>query len=144
MTEPQPDQVHVNPHLHELVHGVSETPQQAQVLHEQRDVNYVVHQMLIIGLISSTTLMLIGLALDVFFQRVPPTTLPDLGDVVARVLTLHPSGFFAAGLIVLIATPVLRVLGSIIAFLYERDWLFVGITTLVFCVVVISAILGRG
>ncbi len=144
MAEPSENQVHVNPNLHELVNGIGETPQQAQRLREQRDVNDVVHQMLILGLVLSTALMVFGLALDLFYQRVPPTQVPEVGDVVTRLLTLRPSGFLAAGLIVLIVTPVLRVVGSIFAFLYERDRLYAGITTLVLAIVLASLFLGRG
>lgn len=144
MAESPQDQIHVNPNLNDLVSGISETTQQAQVLREQRDVNGVVHQMLIIGLGISTSLMVFGLALDLFFHRVPPTVVPNLGDVFSRMLELRPSGFLAAGLLVLIITPVLRVVGSIFAFLYERDYLYVGITMLVLIIVIVSMILGKG
>jgi len=143
MAESPQDQIHVNPNLDELVHGISETAQQAQALREQRDVNSVVHQMLIVGLAISVALMLFGLALDLFFHRVPPTVVPNLGDVLSRMAELRPSGFLAAGLLVLIITPVLRVVGSIFAFLYERDYLFVGITTLVLVIVLVSMMLGK-
>jgi uncharacterized membrane protein len=69
---------------------------------------------------------------------------PDIGDVVNRVIALRPSGFLALGLLVLIATPILRVIGSIGAFVYERDWRFAGITTLVLGVLILSLVLGRG
>jgi uncharacterized membrane protein len=50
----------------------------------------------------------------------------------------------ALGLLVLIATPILRVVGSILAFLYERDWRYAGVTTVVLIVVLISLLLGKG
>ena len=60
-----------------------------------------------------------------------------------RVVSLRPSGFLALGLLVLIATPILRVVGSILAFIYERDWRFAGITFLVLIIVMVSLVLGE-
>lgn len=57
---------------------------------------------------------------------------------------LRPSGFLAAGLLVLIATPILRVAGSIFAFLHERDFLYAGITAFVLLIVLASLLLGKG
>ena len=137
--------VHVAPNLRDLVIAAPlATPQETQVAQERRDLNAVVHGVLIIGLIISTALMLAGVGLELFSQRDLPTAVPDIGDVINRVLALRPSGFLALGLLVLIATPILRVIGSIGAFVYERDWRFAGITTLVLGVLIVSLVLGRG
>jgi uncharacterized membrane protein len=63
--------------------------------------------------------------------------------VIERVIQLRPSGVLALGLLVLIATPILRVIGSVIAFLYEGDWRYAGITFLVLCIVILSVIFGK-
>ena len=137
--------VHVASNLHELVTAAPlATPEDVRTAKERRDLNEVVHGVLIIGLIISTALMLIGVGLALFYQRDLPTAVPDIGDVVGRVLALRPSGFLALGLLVLIATPILRVVGSIGAFVYERDWRFAGVTTLVLVVLIVSLLLGRG
>jgi uncharacterized membrane protein len=137
--------VHVAPTIRDLITAVPiATPQDVQDAKERRDLNAVVHGMLIIGLVISTALMLIGIGLDLLYQRGLPTTVPDIGEVVSQVLALRPSGFLALGLLVLIATPILRVIGSIGAFVYERDWRFVGVTTLVLLVVLVSLVLGHG
>jgi uncharacterized membrane protein len=120
------------------------TPQEIQIAQERRNLNAVVHGVLIIGLIISTALMLVGVGLALFSQRDLPTAVPEIGDVINRVLALRPSGFLALGLLVLIATPILRVIGSIGAFVYERDWRFAGVTTLVLGVLIVSLVLGRG
>ena len=136
--------VHVAPNLHELVTAAPlATPEDMQTAKERRDLNEVVHGVLIIGLVVSTALMLAGVGLALLDQRDLPTVVPDIGDVVGRVLALRPSGFLALGLLVLIATPILRVIGSIGAFLYERDWRFAGVTTLVLAVLIVSLLLGR-
>lgn len=49
-----------------------------------------------------------------------------------------PGAMILAGLLVLIGTPVARVLFSLAAFGLERDWLYVGITAFVFAVLVYS------
>ncbi|MCL4300547.1 MAG: DUF1634 domain-containing protein [Anaerolineae bacterium] len=143
-TSPDRPQVHVAPNLLDLVTGRSVTPDEQQAAKEQRDLNEIVHQMLVIGLVISTALMLFGLALDLILGREVPTVVPDFGDVFNRVIALRPSGFLTLGLLVLIATPILRVVGSIFAFLYERDWRYAGITCLVLGVVMISLLLGKG
>lgn len=137
--------VRVAPNLRDLVIATPlATPQETQDAKERRDLNEVVHGILLVGLAISTALMLVGLGLDLFYQRDLPTVVPDIGEVISRVLALRPSGFLAAGLLVLIATPILRVVGSIGAFVYERDWRFVGVTLLVLVVLMISLLLGRG
>jgi len=47
------------------------------------------------------------------------------------------------GLLILILTPVFRVGVSIIVFFKEKDFLYVKITSLVFCILIISFILGK-
>ncbi len=142
-SDPGRPQVHLAPHLLDLVTGRSVTPADRQAAKEQRDLNEIVHQMLVIGLILSTTLMLVGLGLDLILGREVPTAVPDFGDIFNRVVALRPSGFLALGLLVLIATPILRVVGSIFAFLYERDWRYAGITTFVLGIVMVSLAMGK-
>lgn len=48
-----------------------------------------------------------------------------------------------AGLILLIATPVLRVAISIVTFVIEKDWVFAAITSLVFVLLLCSFYLGK-
>ena len=137
--------IHVAPNLRDLLIAAPlATPQETQVAKERHDLNAVVHSVLIIGLLISTALMLAGVGLALFSQRDLPTAVPEISDVINRVRALRPSGFLALGLLLLIATPILRVIGSIGAFVYERDWRFAGITTLVLGVLIVSVVLGRG
>jgi uncharacterized membrane protein len=111
---------------------------------EQRNLDHTIHKLLIVGLGISASLMLFGLFLDLVLHRGVPTTVPDLREIFNRVISFRPSGFLALGLLVLIATPVLRVVGSILAFIYERDWRYAGITFLVLLVVISSIVMGKG
>jgi uncharacterized membrane protein len=49
-----------------------------------------------------------------------------------------------AGLLLLIATPVMRVAFSVLAFVYQHDRVFVVITTIVLTLLLVSFFLGRG
>ena len=111
---------------------------------EQRNINEMVHRMLIIGLVISTTLMLIGLGLDLIQNQEAPTAVLNTAEALREAAALHPSGFLTLGILVLIATPILRVIGSIIAFVYERDWRYVLVTSIVLMVVMISVVSGKG
>lgn len=141
---PQRD-MHVASDLHDLVAATPlAAPQEDRRAKEQRDLNEIVHGVLIIGLLISTALMLVGVALALIYGRDLPTAVPDIGEVIRRVIALRPSGFLALGLLALIATPIVRVVGSIGAFLYERDWRYAAITCLVLAVLMVSLLLGRG
>lgn len=67
-----------------------------------------------------------------------------LGEVLGGVLALKPYSIIALGLLLLILTPVIRVATSVLAFLYERDYLYVGITLFVLAVLVFGFIMGKG
>ncbi len=136
--------VHIAPNLLDLISGPVPTPEEKREIEHTRDLNDVVHGVLIIGLLASMATMLAGLVLAVVRHRPLATTAPDIGGVWARVEALRPSGFLALGILVLIATPIFRVLGSFVVFSYERDWRYAGITMIVLLVLISSLLLGRG
>ena len=138
------ENVQVLPNLIDLTTSAVTSPEEIHAVKERRDLNEVVHRMLIIGLLISTALILVGLVLDIALKREVPTVVPDVYDVFVRVTALRPSGFLALGLLVLIATPIFRVIASIFVFIYERDWRFVVITFIVFLIVMISVVFGKG
>jgi len=122
-------------------------PSDAEKAHKEEEkarINEMVHRVLIIGLVISTSLMLIGIGLDLVEHRETPTQSLDVITAFQQVADLHPAGFLTLGILVLIATPILRVLGSIIAFIYERDWRYALITFIVFSIVMVSIISGKG
>ena len=74
----------------------------------------------------------------------PGTTLPHTLDAVARGLqALQGDAIVTLGLLLLIATPVVRVGISIVAFVYERDRVYTFITLTVFCLLILSFFLGK-
>jgi uncharacterized membrane protein len=66
-----------------------------------------------------------------------------LGDVVSASSHFSAEGIIAAGLLVLIATPVLRVAISVVGFALQRDWVYVGLTVLVLLVLLGSFLVGK-
>ncbi len=81
--------------------------------------------------------------------RLPPQTFPDtLAEVGAGLRAAQPMAIVTAGLLVLLATPVLRVAVSIAAFAIEKDRTYVIITAVVLAILLFSifgigAYLGR-
>lgn len=71
-----------------------------------------------------------------------PAELRSVGGIVHEALELHGAGLIQFGLLVLIATPIARVILSIVVFLYERDWIYVAVTLLVLGLLLYS-LLGR-
>jgi len=67
----------------------------------------------------------------------------SLREVLSGVLNLRGEPLIAAGLLLLIATPVIRVAVSILIFVYEKDWPFVLTTTFVLAMLILSFFLGR-
>ena len=75
--------------------------------------------------------------------RGEPSDLREWRGILAAAFSWHGRGIIQLGLVLLIATPVARVAFSALAFAMERDWLYVGITTLVLCILLYS-IIGSG
>ncbi len=74
----------------------------------------------------------------------PGHALPDtLAEVWSGLLAGRGQSIVVAGLLLLIATPVLRVAVSIVAFLVEKDRLFALITAIVLALLLLSFFLGK-
>jgi len=63
--------------------------------------------------------------------RGEPAELRAVPQIVDQAIALRPLGLIQFGLLLLIATPVARVLFSVLGFALERDWIYVVITLLV-------------
>lgn len=67
-----------------------------------------------------------------------------ISQLVHGVALLQPHSIVVLGLLILILTPVLRVAISILLFAVQKDRLFSILTSLVFLLLIISFLLGRG
>ena len=71
-----------------------------------------------------------------------PAELRSLMGIVAEAAKLHGRGVIQLGLLLLIATPVARVMFSVFAFALQRDYLYVGVTLIVLVVLLYSLLGG--
>lgn len=110
------------------------------------EVELAVSRWLRIGVIISALVIIFGLVL-LFVQGssgYEGSTFPhSLPDIYKGTVALKPYAVITTGLILLILTPVLRVAISIWVFMREGDKLYMGITTLVLIILVISFLIGK-
>ena len=101
------------------------------------------------GVLVSSAIIVLGIVLLPFrpggitISRVE--TFPHtIGQLWSGIVSLHPQAIIVLGLLLLIATPVLRVAVSIIAFALEHDRRYVVITCIVLGILVLGFLLGKG
>jgi uncharacterized membrane protein len=93
------------------------------------------------GVILAAALVFVGGVLFVVRHPLPvtnyrvfqgePEELRTVPGIIRNAFSWHGRGLIQLGLLVLIATPVARVIFSVLAFLYEKDWTYVTVTLLV-------------
>jgi uncharacterized membrane protein len=71
-----------------------------------------------------------------------PAFLEHVDGVLREALGLRSEAVIQLGLLLLIAVPIVRVAVSVIAYLLERDWLYVGVTALVLAILAFSLLSG--
>lgn len=113
------------------------------------DMNVVISWILQSGVLISAAVVCVGLLL--LFRH--PGQLSgqqfldfphSLSQIKNGLLALQPQAFVALGLVLLIATPVMRVAISILAFALEHDRRYVVITSIVLAILLISFLSGKG
>lgn len=67
-----------------------------------------------------------------------------VGGILKSVFTLSATGWIQLGVIVLMLTPVMRVVLSLVDFGIQRDWLYVIITAIVLLVIIVNSLVGVG
>ena len=60
-----------------------------------------------------------------------PSDLRSLSGIISDARSLSGRGLIQLGLLLLIATPVARVIFSVVGFFRQRDWMYVAITMMV-------------
>jgi len=70
--------------------------------------------------------------------RGAPVELRSLTGIMKETITLHARGIIQLGCLLLIATPVIRVILSVYGFARQRDWTYVAITLVVLSVLLYS------
>lgn len=77
------------------------------------------------------------------FHSQPPE-LRTISGILRSSLEGKGRGIIQLGILVLIATPIARVAFSVLGYLAEKDYLYMGITLLVLCIILFSMLGGLG
>ena len=70
--------------------------------------------------------------------RGEPSELRSVWGILGDLLPVSGRGAIQFGVLLLMATPVMRVLASLVVFLWQRDWIYVPVTLLVLCLLAYS------
>ena len=117
-------------------------------------VEQLVGRLLQIGVAVSAIVVIIGGILllahhgaevpDYSTFRGEPEAIRTLYGIVHGLMAVDARSIIQFGLLLLIATPILRVAFTWIAFLLQRDWVYVAITTVVLVLLLFGLISGHG
>ena len=118
------------------------------------EVEQIVGRLLQLGVLLAASVTLVGgIMLLVHHGAAPaaysvfqgePAQLRSLTGIIGGAFGGDAKSIVQLGLVLLIATPVLRVALSVVFFLAQRDWLYAGITVFVLAVLLLSLIVGVG
>jgi len=101
-----------------------------------------ISRVLLVGLLVSVVLLLLGVLLTLVRPEVALSREASLKDMMRSITALEPTGFFELGLLVLLATPIARVVALLVSFARRRAWLFVSFTAIVLVALTLSVIIG--
>jgi uncharacterized membrane protein len=94
------------------------------------------------GLALSTLILCTGLLLGALSHQPIPSRVSGYRQIFTGLASWAPSSFFSLGILMLIATPVMRVVASMMEFVSRRDWLYVLITSLVLLILTVGVVTG--
>jgi uncharacterized membrane protein len=116
-------------------------------IQEQRaasaDVEQVIARLLLAGTIAGVALLAVGVGLMAVNGISPVSgTFPPFvpGTVLADLVALRPEGFLWAGIVILIATPIARVIGELVTFTKRGDRLLALVALAILGVISLSVI----
>jgi uncharacterized membrane protein len=113
-----------------------------------RKMSDIIGTLLRAGVLSAASVVLLGGIL--FFIQHPgelfefgtfrgePTRLRKINIILQEALSFRSRALIQLGLLLLIATPVARVLFSLIGFIFEKDWIYIIITFIVLIILFAS------
>jgi uncharacterized membrane protein len=120
----------------------------------EHDLEMVIGRLLQVGVLLAAVVVLAGgIALlihqggtiaDFRVFRSEPPSLDTLRGVIVGAWHLHPREVVQFGLLLLIATPVTRVAFTLVAFWFQRDRFYVGVTAIVLALLLYGLIWGPG
>jgi uncharacterized membrane protein len=102
----------------------------------------IVSRALRVGVVVSAALMLAGVAMAGVKGRLRAHPV-RISHLLTRLHGGHPSAYMALGILLLLATPIARVLLLVAGFSYARDWRFAAIASTVAVLIGVAIVLGR-
>jgi len=110
---------------------------------EPAQVEAVIARLLIAGTLVGVGLLAVGVAL-MAVRGISPESVAfppfDPATVAADLAALRPEGFLWAGIVILIATPIARVIGELITFSIRGDRVMAGVALAILGVVALSVV----
>lgn len=97
-----------------------------------------------LGVWASASLMILGLLIATIWPSsvITITSNPSLGDLIVRIFsgTFDPVTLMFAGIVLLMFTPILRVITAVFAFAIEKDRRFVFVSSIVLIMLAVEII----
>ncbi|HET6496355.1 MAG TPA: DUF1634 domain-containing protein [Thermoleophilia bacterium] len=115
----------------------AQPPETAQIFVER-----LVERLLLVAIGVSVSLMLLGVALGLAGGGLPDAVL-GVSGLPEALVSWEPAAYLSLGLLVLMATPFIRVAGALAVFAMERDRRYVLVTAAVLAVMCLSVLLGQ-
>lgn len=121
------------------INGGQKSPEEEQLA----QMELIIGKIMRAGVLAALAAMIIGMLLLLVHPVSDPTDFPTrLGTLLVAVGHLEPMGWMMLGLLLLIFTPVLRVIVSIVAFAKIHDHLYTTITILVLVILALAIAYG--
>ena len=102
-------------------------------------------RLLLLGALVGVASLLVGVGLMVAGGISPTSDSAsgfDAGRVGPDIVAGRPEGFLWTGIVILIATPIARVAGELLAFAWQRDTRMAGLAAAILAVVALGVVLG--
>lgn len=121
-------------------------------MNSKHSINAGLSRVLIMGVWAAALLCIAGLVFAAargeahppFKPFTPVSGLASPGSIFTKALALDARGLMALGVLALIATPVIRVAFSLVAFVLERDRVYAAVTVLVLALLAVGLFAGLG
>lgn len=111
---------------------------------KRRQLDAMVHQVLLFGG-GLAALLLLSAVIAAVIERQPLAhTALSPREAWESLRGLHAGGLASVGLLILIFTPVVRVVGSVVVFIVERDYRYALVTFTVLSLMLAGFLLGHG
>jgi uncharacterized membrane protein len=110
----------------------------------QHQLEHQVHRTLLGGLVASAVLLVAGTIAMLVQGNATADPLQPLGDLLRRAMHLNGPALTTLGLLVLMITPILRVVVLLAGWAMQRDWVFASVAVTVLILLIVSLSLGVG